>query len=581
MTHTLYAEGWYKAFVANVTPSTNAVATQGEEAKGGAFPNIAAGDYVLIHVTTSSNEDGVRAEMQTELDAVFNQYGEDFYGSERWATVKTAYENTTAIISGKVEEKPLMGDANIAKLETIALLEQNIQAVTNENTKKLKDMGKLLDLLPKTAQDMTKTFSNRYQSMVVQYNALTDYQKSQLTGAQLRQIKTLQAAWGEDGSTLPEARHFKLKIVFAEGSDFDGIIGFGQERKFDEPERRAEDGTYSDWDWDYLKNDKGDKGVMYEGSFNDIEYTVLEGANYEAQVGIERQVNFDRYEIYKAEIEGAEGTVELLEDFTTAGSSARKTDEILWKDGWRKKWFMEAILEIPFMPSNDVTIKLYARDLEANTLENKIAAAKIELQNAYAGYIKADYAAEGWAELTKAYNDGLDAIDAAADEAAVNAAKTAAIAAMAAVKKRAQNYGSVSVIVENTTFTEMTNGDTPAFTGTIVSETIPLYDDTSMMTAVLDALKKNGFGWNNSGDTDFGITYLSCIEKDSKSLGEFDGKSTSGWMGSLNDWFVNEGFNMFSVSNGTLVDGDQIRVMFTLEGFGEDLGASWNNSDTG
>ena len=75
------------------------------------------------------------------------------------------------------------------------------------------------------------------------------------------------------------------------------------------------------------------------------------------------------------------------------------------------------------------------------------------------------------------------------------------------------------------------------------------------------------------------ITALPIFEKDGKSLGEFDGNSKSGWMGTLNDWFVNQGFHAFTVKNGQLENGDEIHVMFTMA-YGEDLGGTWNNNST-
>ncbi|MBD9118494.1 MAG: cadherin-like beta sandwich domain-containing protein, partial [Clostridiales bacterium] len=53
----------------------------------------------------------------------------------------------------------------------------------------------------------------------------------------------------------------------------------------------------------------------------------------------------------------------------------------------------------------------------------------------------------------------------------------------------------------------------------------------------------------------------------------------SGWMGTLNDWFTNEGFGAFTVAAGKLEAGDEIRVMYTCA-YGDDLGGSWGNKDT-
>ena len=109
------------------------------------------------------------------------------------------------------------------------------------------------------------------------------------------------------------------------------------------------------------------------------------------------------------------------------------------------------------------------------------------------------------------------------------------------------------------------------------------------MTCVLRALKDKGFGWTGTGGktsvgkNDMSITYISSITKGGDSLGEFDGGSQSGWMGTLNDFFVNEGFQSFTVKSSgmyKLENGDVISIMYTSKGLGADIGGSWGNSDT-
>lgn len=120
--------------------------------------------------------------------------------------------------------------------------------------------------------------------------------------------------------------------------------------------------------------------------------------------------------------------------------------------------------------------------------------------------------------------------------------------------------GSVRVIVENNTFTEpyAYEGDdpvAPAWTGVIVDMEVDITADTTMMSAIQTALATKGIETVGADDG-----YISKITKESegKSLGEFDGGSGSGWMGTLNDWFTDRGFAEFG-----LVDGDEIRVMYT------------------
>ena len=124
--------------------------------------------------------------------------------------------------------------------------------------------------------------------------------------------------------------------------------------------------------------------------------------------------------------------------------------------------------------------------------------------------------------------------------------------------------GMARVIVENTTFPK---AEGAAWEGTLTDTWIELTDESTMMGCVVEAL---------DGHTVVGAesNYISSIDD----LKEQQGGSMSGWMGTLNDWFTNFGFGEFTVAKGTLCAGDEIRIMYTRTV--EDLGGSWNNSDT-
>lgn len=124
--------------------------------------------------------------------------------------------------------------------------------------------------------------------------------------------------------------------------------------------------------------------------------------------------------------------------------------------------------------------------------------------------------------------------------------------------------GMARVIVENTTFPK---AEGAAWEGTLADTWIELTGESTMMGCVVEAL---------DGHTVVGAesNYISSIDN----LKAFDGGTMSGWMGTLNDWFTNFGFGEFTVAKGTLCAGDEIRIMYTRTV--EDLGGSWNNSDT-
>ena len=123
--------------------------------------------------------------------------------------------------------------------------------------------------------------------------------------------------------------------------------------------------------------------------------------------------------------------------------------------------------------------------------------------------------------------------------------------------------GYVHVIVENTTYPD------GGFYGTLVDTQVPITDGMTMMDAIRAGLE------SESAYTEGSASYISTvIDKKGNKLGEFDGGIMSGWMGTLNDWFVNAGFTSFEVK-----DGDEVKFMYTCE-YGGDIGQDWYTSST-
>ena len=126
-----------------------------------------------------------------------------------------------------------------------------------------------------------------------------------------------------------------------------------------------------------------------------------------------------------------------------------------------------------------------------------------------------------------------------------------------------ENRGKVHVIVENTVYKVTTDAD--LWNGTLVNTDVTLNAEVNtMMDCIVSALATKGYTAMGAESN-----YISKITYGDKELGEFDGGSGSGWMGTLNDWFTNRGFGEF-----TAVDGDEIRVMYTRDG-GKDIGGDW------
>lgn len=126
--------------------------------------------------------------------------------------------------------------------------------------------------------------------------------------------------------------------------------------------------------------------------------------------------------------------------------------------------------------------------------------------------------------------------------------------------------GQVRVIVENTTYAK---ADGAAWDGTLVDKWVDLVPGSSMMDCIVSALGSYSQTGADSG-------YITEIN----GLTAGDGGAASGWMGTLNDWFTNVGFADIKAGD-KLFAGDVIRVMYTTNGYGADIGGDWNTqSDT-
>ncbi|MBE6050748.1 MAG: DUF4430 domain-containing protein [Clostridium sp.] len=136
----------------------------------------------------------------------------------------------------------------------------------------------------------------------------------------------------------------------------------------------------------------------------------------------------------------------------------------------------------------------------------------------------------------------------------------------------------VRVIIENSTFKSKADAlskgysdvkKEPEWTGTLVNTLVDIDNDSTMMSCIVEALDSVDATQEGAENN-----YISDID----GLAAFDGGSGSGWMGTLNDWFINEGFGSYTVKSNTLQAGDEIHLMYTMS-MGEDLGGSWSNND--
>lgn len=532
--------------------------------KGSEYPNLGGGASIRVTVGQAASEalEAMRQEYLAAAQALLADYGQDKLAG-LYGQAQTAYDTAAATMASATSMQQIK-DAGDTLEATLADLQAQAESGFS-----LEDFRDILQVFPSAEELARQPYYDSMADLALAlkrtYAAATDYQKSQLTTAEAAQYEAIQKCYGEDGSGLPKAEPATVTIVLdgpeAAKDAFEtfNVLTGGR------PE-----GSTSTRGW--TETGYGWGSTISEGYTNDnLKTDIIPGRQYVSlyvRVAAEFQ---DRYQItgclLNGQALGEDDGVDLDDS-----SCYIRFNITLW--GLRSG-------------ENTITVQVSEKDETAVA----IAAIRQELTDAYAGYRKALYSSEQWVELTGYYQAGLSAINGAKDEEAARAALNTALSNMAGVPTLAQQeqqdetvgpYGSVHVVIENTTYPE------GAFTGTIAEGDMPLNENSTMMTAALQLLQNAGFSWTGTGGSkgnkdDDTITYLSSISKDSKTLGEFSGSAQSGWMGTLNDWFVNEGFQSFSVSaadrNYRLADGDEVRIMFT-DDLGVDLGGGWGDPDT-
>ena len=588
VTVTLYGSGWVHLYA--VDPRDGKGFFGNTDVSGGPqikeLPSMTVGASVWIYVNAKSGDEltaGLAA-LKQELDDSYQDVDRTLFTDderkqidETYAKKYEAFQTVTNLTAAKNLVREF--DALVAQLE---------KAHKNSDFPKERSIQGALNCLPDDVRDFTQGFAERFRYLQSMIDSATQHQINQMTTAQKAKYEKLKEAYGEDGTNLPAEVDPTVTVKVMGDTDYqnDFIV--------------ANDRSYSYVPSDYAKDDSrvnvpgsDDNRIRTSaalGAFDGTDgYRVQEGSYY--QLIIARKLEGGAYEcsynatVVKVEVEDEdgnpiEGVTVRTPNYTDANpdSSRRRffyEPSSTGYDGKGANGMKAAIITFDCVMPRNIVVKVY---LEKVATPDELTAAKTSLKNelttAYQAYVKSNYSNTNWNTLVKAYNDGIANIGKAEDVTTATAAKTAALEAMAAVDAdMAQDYGTVYVTIENTTFTHdlWPTGKT-YWEGTPINHfEVNLTAASTMMTCVVDAL--NEHGWSQTGASS---NYISSIN----GLSAFDGGSQSGWMGTLNDWFTNEGFGNFTVANGKLGDGDEIRIMYTRTGYGEDLGGTWSNQNT-
>ena len=531
--------GWYTVAMFNVTPDELTFTDVYQATTIGEYYSLYGGDYALIHVTEADDADALlkqyRAEKAAEAKAYFDSFHDYDFTAEGYAALKAQYETLTAHLAEAADLTALMDtyDADFARLKALG-------AAAIDHTAVIAGLRQNLSYLPDDLNGLNANYKQLVQDIQTVYGGLNSYQKKLLSA---NEIKRLDAVAKINADSLKTPAKVTLEVDVDENQlpkkndNGNPYFGWPNIKWVVTPNV---DGTLSAPKW--AKLDSGMPGSAKAGDHVFIRYYL--------------DTTDEKYWPVWS-VDGGT-TWNLMEPQTLVTPD----DEKAAYDGY---YLAEYVIPDDVVDGSTITFKvkmISKTEYQAMTADSEevLASAK----TAALSRLQTLYNSLG--DMAKAaYDDGVKNINAAASVTAVESAYQSAVVAM---KKAAANYGKVQVIVENTTYSKKAGAP---WDGTLVDTWVDLSADSTMMSCVAAALKTVNASCEGAESG-----YIASIN----GLGEFDGSKSAGWMGTLNDWFTNEGFSAFTVKNGKLADGDVIRIMFTLNGYGADLGGTWGNSDT-
>ena len=542
--------GWYTVAMFNVTPDDYTRVDIYGSTTIGEYYSLYGGDYALIHVTEADDPDTLlkqyRAEKAAEAKAYFDNFHDYDFTAEGYAALKDQYETLTANLQKATDLTALMEtyDADFASLKELGKAAIDHAAV-------IAGLRQNLSYLPDDLNDLNANYKTLVKDIQTVYGGLNSYQKKLLSA---NETKRLDAVAKIDADSLTALAVVKLAM----GANNDNNFPYNK----DNSQGAARFG-YETLKWKQTPNPDGTLPSM-SGNWwrfsSGLPATAMAGDH----VFLRYYLNTTDEQYWPVWSVDGGNTWNLTEPLTL--TSVHGVD-------WSGYYLAEYVIPSDVADGSTVTfdVKMISKtEYQAMTADSEevLASAK----TAALSRLQTLYNSLG-DKAKAAYDDGVKNINAASSAAAIDRLYQAAAVAM---REAANNYGKVHVIVENTTFTKdlWPNGK-KFWDGVAVDDEVALTADSTMMSCIVAALKENGYTQAGADSN-----YISSITVGDQSLGQFDGGQQSGWMGTLNDWFTNEGFAAFTVANGKLADGDVIRVMYTREGLGADLGGTWGNSDT-
>lgn len=353
-----------------------------------------------------------KAEAKAAIEAAFKAYDEDDYASANWTELTIAYNRGL----NEVEAATSVSAVDTAKQTAIAAM-----AAVKDNATLLADAktAALASLDAAKAEYSQDDYATNWSVLEQAYNdGKTEINAAaaiEAVNSALQKATDAMAAVKSDATLLAEAKTAATDRLNSEYAKY-----------------KATDYTNANYE---LLTDKYNAGLTAIGGARTVDAveTALETAIAEmaaiktnaqiladAKAAAKQAVNeaFAAYNEQDYTVDNWTALVKAKEDGLAAIEAAAKTDAAAEAG--------EAAIAAMAAVKNNATLLAEAK-----------TAAKSELETEKAKYSQSDYTIN-WSVLEQAYNDGLTAIDASKTTSAVDTAKQAAIAAMAAVKTDAE-----------------------------------------------------------------------------------------------------------------------------------------------
>lgn len=347
------------------------------------------------------------------LKTAFEGYTETDYDAQTWATLKAAYDNGLAAIEAATDVSAVSTAKQTALDAMAACVPKDVEALTQAKAE-----AKAAIETAFNAYDEDNYTSANWTELTIAYNrGLTEVEAATSVSAvdtAKQTAITAMAAVKDNATLLADAKAAALASLDAAKAEY------------------SQDDYATNWSVLEQAYNDGKTEINAAAAIEAVNSALQKATDAmaavkndatllaEAKTAATDQLNSE-YAKYKA-TDYTNANYELLTEKYNAGLTAI--------GGARTVDAVETALET-------AVAEMAAIKTNAQILADAKAAAKSELETEKAKYSQSDYTIN-WSVLEQAYNDGLTAIDASKTTSAVDTAKQAAIAAMAAVKTDAE-----------------------------------------------------------------------------------------------------------------------------------------------